>query len=165
MKKNTGYSSKNKKTEILSSKDQSYQFALDLSLDWWDPQNSLTLKLFNQSSILPKDAIELSPGMRTTVLINRVIVKRLGGPYSQCETSVDETKYLYFQVACFDLCYYKKIAKICLGSKDADEIQHYFFTNRTKFDELSRRLYVECISNGNTIEVQNELAEKGKILK
>ena len=91
------------------------------------PKKGLHVYVHNQSSI-PRstEGIDVASGSHTNIIVNRVFVTKLGNPYNDCQSNVDniDSGFLktlkannqnrtYNQKLCFELCFQNNLVENC----------------------------------------------------
>ncbi len=143
--------------EKLRSKEVGKNFALKLRLYTRDRYTFLpiSINIYNHSSKLNyHNSIHVSRGMLTDLVINRVFVKRLGPPYSNCSTTVEfksiPDKFSYIQIECFDVCFDEKLAEACQFIDKFLILKPYFYKNESYYKDMKTRLMHDCYTRNTS---------------
>ena len=155
---NKGINTSNHELPVLRSVTPGISYGLNLELYSTSTFRSNIEIYINNQSVTNKDkVIRVSEQMETNLVISKVFVHKLGHPYSSCkkgytfelgpEDHYNRTLYPYFQLECFDLCFYEKLFKAINKTDEYFNNFQYRFTNYNKWVNTTYINYFNYINS------------------
>ena len=110
----------------------------------FNPYTGLIVIINNSSFEVSKFGIELEPGIKVNIQIDRVIQKTLPKPFSNCDIDneneryestsdlydlIKNSNYQYSQQLCFEVCTFREIIKQCNCTQTDKYSMGIFFKN------------------------------------
>ena len=123
-----------------------------------DPDNFFNVYINNYSVHLhPSEAIKVSDGFETNLVIKRLFETKLKEPYNHCRDYVSfrmnifkDDIYPYHQSECFNVCKYEKVALECGEGESFDLYSDYYYINSTLFYENYNYMVSRCSDDNST---------------